>query len=72
MSQYDQQVCVVFLCCPPPHEVRKGDYWIRQRLSVCLSVYTNKYILVVLICLEYCHKVLLSRLGTLELHVHWY
>ncbi len=23
--------------CPPPHEVRKGGYWIRHRLSVCLS-----------------------------------
>ncbi len=24
--------------CPPPHEVRKGDYWIRHRLSVRPSV----------------------------------
>ncbi len=26
-------------CCPPPHEVRKGGYWIRHRPSVRPSVH---------------------------------
>ncbi len=33
--------------CPPPHEVRKGDYWIRHRLSASnnlnISNHTNRH-----------------------------
>ena len=29
--------CILYFC-PPPHEVRKGGYWIRHRLSVRPSV----------------------------------
>ncbi len=27
--------------CPPPHGARKGDYWIRHRLPVCLFTLNN-------------------------------
>ncbi len=56
--------------CPPPHEVRKGDYWIRHRLSVRPSVRpltSNPQL-----CLSRKNTIILSRWGTLELRVHWF
>ncbi len=34
-------ICPILVFCPPPHEVRKGDYWIRHRLSVRLFTLNN-------------------------------
>ncbi len=55
----------------PPHEVRKGDYWIRHRLSVRPSV-QNGHGQVPRRQIWWKNTIILSRRGTLELSVHWF
>ncbi len=58
--------CNIFV--PRPHSVRKGNYWIRHRLSVRPSVHP--------VSPNVAHfeknTIILSRRGTLELRVHWF
>ena len=62
---------------PRPHSVRKGDYWIRHRLSVrpCTQL-TWKVWVSMYNTLNVAHfaknTIILSRRGTLELRIHWF
>ncbi len=44
--------------CPPPQEVRKGDYWIRHRLSVRLSDNLKSILLISTFSLSSCEQLL--------------